>query len=505
MRPWRWLAPALLAASAASAQDVGDGHLGDLTVSNPGTILNNHNLTLTEDVPNGSNQLPVGATQGFFPSDLLMLIRVRGGTSDGSESMTADTAGDVFFTRVSRVNAGSFEINPPADRDWPAFATEVVYVPEYRNLTLSAGASIYAPTYDGATGGVVVLFVTDELRVDGALNADGIGFRGGLAGVNGVASGTGCSDPNQPFPGGAQKGESLLPTAYAASLTGFRRIGNGGGGAVCQASGGGGGGNAGKGGQGGASTDGYRPVGGEGGAAVTTNAWRPLFGGGGGAGNRDASGGSSGGAGGGIVVIRAGHVSGSGTISARGADGPPGPAESSTSQGSPGGGGAGGTVDLLSLGAPTCNVSVKGGNGGAPSGGGGGGGRVRLSVPNADHCTVELLAGLGAMTGTKMALPSSSQAEGYLGSLLVQDVQSGMQKLPPKFEFHTLGCEAVGGGSAWLMVMGAALARVRRRRGGQERGRRPGSGPGPGAFAGTGTGTALDSRGAGDGSRVQGS
>ena len=102
MRLKRALAVLLLCAGAARAQsvDVGDGHLGDLSVDNPGTILNKA-LTLTSDVPAGSNLLTVGATLGWFPSDLLLVIRVRGGSSDGSETMQAGSAGDFFFTRIS--------------------------------------------------------------------------------------------------------------------------------------------------------------------------------------------------------------------------------------------------------------------------------------------------------------------------------------------------------------------------------------------------------------------
>ncbi len=466
MRLKRALAVLLLCAGAARAQstDVGDGHLGDLSVDNPGTILNKA-LTLTSDVPAGSNLLTVGATLGWFPSDLLLVIRVRGGTSDGSETMQAGSAGDFFFTRISRVTVQGFEVNPALDRDWKSFDTQVVYVPEYRNLTLSASGSIYAPTWDGATGGVVALMVTDELRVDGTLNADGIGFRGGLSGLSGVATATGCADPNQAGPNGAQKGESLLPNSFADTLTGFGRNANGGGGAVCQASGGGGGANAGKGGQGGASTDGYRGVGGAGGAKVATDTFRPLFGGGGGAGNRDASGGSSGGAGGGIVIVHAGHISGGGTLSARGADALPGPAESPTGQGSPGGGGAGGSVDLLSLHSPTCNVSVKGGNGGTPAGGGGGGGRVRISSPSNAGCTVELLGGTGASAGSKMGLPSSGQEQDYLGTLVTQTVQDGTGVVPPKYEFRTLSCGTPGAPGGWAALALAALAWKRRVRG----------------------------------------
>ncbi|MFT3840162.1 MAG: hypothetical protein QM723_24450 [Myxococcaceae bacterium] len=455
MRGWGRGAVVLIWATTAFAQDLGDGHLGDLTVDTPLTVLNRDDLALSRDVKAGDTELPVGSTLAYYPSTLLLMIRIRGGSADGTESAQAGAAGDYFFTRISHINLAGFEISPALDRDWPASDTEIISVPEYRNLTITSTGSVYAPNWNGAVGGVVAILVTDELKVDGTLNADGIGFRGGVAGSAGIANGMGCMSPNEPAPNGAQKGEGLLSSAsWANTLTGFGRNANGAGGGVCQSSGGGGGGNFGKGGSGGASTDGLRPVGGEGGAAVLTNGFKPLFGGGGGAGTRDSSGdGTSGGAGGGIVIVRAGHISGSGIISARGADALSGPPESPVNQGSPGGGGAGGSIDIVSARSPTCHVSVKGGNGGLPAGGGGGGGRVRFSAPNSDGCTAELFAGQGASSGDKQAQPQSPQAQGYMGTLVVETISTNMMNVPGRYEFRTFGCSSAGGGLGWLALV----------------------------------------------------
>ena len=458
MRAWRWGASAVLLATAAAAQDLGDGHLGDLVVDD--LDVPNKVLALTQDVKAGDALLPVPATPAYYPSDLLMLIRVRGGTDLGNGAIQPSGAGDTFFTRISHVEIQGFDINPPLDRDWPSADTEIIYVPEYRNLTITSTGNLYAQTFDGTIGGVVALLVTNELRVDGTLHADGIGFRGGQAGINGANSGSGCSNPNQDTTGGAEKGEGILAVPWNNTSTGFGRNGNGGGGGVCQASGGGGGANAGKGGQGGASTDGLRPVGGQGGSPVMTDGFLPLFGGGGGAGTYDGTG-SSGGAGGGIVIIRAGHISGSGLISARGGDALTGPAESPTSNGSPGGGGAGGSIDIVSVQSPTCHVSVKGGNGGLPAGGGGGGGRVRFSAPNSDGCTADLTAGLGASSSDKQAQPTSEQAAGYIGTLDVETLNPMTMMLPNRYEFGTLGCSSTGNALPALSLLALLFSRRR--------------------------------------------
>ena len=109
-----------------------------------------------------------------------------------------------------------------------------------------------------------------------------------------------------------------------------------------QNSGGGGGGNGGAGGVGGNTWSSNLARGGYGGVVVPGTASRVFLGGGGGAGSdNNAVLSSAGGAGGGIVLVRAGSLSGTGTITADGA-----PASMSGQDGS-GGGGAGGSIVVL--------------------------------------------------------------------------------------------------------------------------------------------------------------
>ncbi|MGB8701239.1 MAG: hypothetical protein WCD18_17640, partial [Thermosynechococcaceae cyanobacterium] len=147
--------------------------------------------------------------------------------------------------------------------------------------------------------------------------------------------------------------------------------------------GGGGGANAGAGGKGGDSWyNGFsrQPFGGLGGAPFPNSVNRLILGGGGGAATaNDSASGTlpSGGSGGGIVLVRAGSITGSGSIEANGIAGV---APSNADGG--GAGGAGGTVLIQSATAtsPTLTISAKGGNGNdsgshdhGPGGGGGGG------------------------------------------------------------------------------------------------------------------------------------
>ncbi len=296
---------------------------------------------------------------------------------------------------------------------------QVIRVPQYVAATLGAGLT--AGPFNGSTGGVLVI------DVDGALNLNGNtasvnqeGFRAGLGRqlAGAAAGGTGTDYVNlsaNPFHG--QKGEGIAGTpqylydsrtgttvnngadGYPNGSTARGAPGTAGGGGTDphpsgndENTGGGGGANGGAGGMGGNSWKSNIAVGGFGGTAFPATAARVTAGAGGGAGSRNNSGAivnaSSGGNGGGIVMIRAGSVTGAGSITANGGSGI-GPDNDGG-----GGGGAGGTVVVVTQtgGLGGLTVSAQGGAGtnawaadaGGPAdyhgpGGGGGGGLVLTS------------------------------------------------------------------------------------------------------------------------------
>lgn len=149
------------------------------------------------------------------------------------------------------------------------------------------------------------------------------------------------------------------------------------------------------------SGDGARTMGGLGGGTLTASINNLIMGGGGGAGDANNACDNptvpqtAGGNGGGIIFIRAGSISGAGTLLANGQNALPGGRDSA------GGGGAGGTVVVLTgTTNPTLTINANGGQGGntgysgsggvagtflkagetqGPGGGGGGGAVVRSS------------------------------------------------------------------------------------------------------------------------------
>ncbi len=325
---------------------------------------------------------------------------------------------------------------------------QVIRVPQYSSLTLTG--TVNAPFWNGSTGGVVVLDVAGTLNWNGqSVDVTGRGFRGG-GGTSRPVSDAALITPyvtNQAGNRHAPKGEGIAgtprfvhsdttPTDTGAGTvvdTGAEGLPNGsfsrgapgtagGGGAGINNNsrdngGGGGGGNGGTGGRG---AYGWRGAGwggidvnytgiddlrGFGGVSFPATVARLVMGGGGGAGDNNNNGtpaSSSGGGGGGIVMVRAGAISGTGTISA---DGGRAPDQALNDAG--GGGGAGGTVVVISQGGSvgTLTVNARGGRGGdsyttgnvAHGGGGGGGGGVALLSGGA---TVNVGGGANGVTNT---------------------------------------------------------------------------------------------------------
>jgi uncharacterized repeat protein (TIGR01451 family) len=343
---------------------------------------------------------------------------------------------------------------------------QVVRVPQYSSATL--GSSLTAAAWDGASGGLLVLDVAGNLALGGTVSVDALGFRGG--GAQQLAGGSGSNTDYRTLATNAANGSKAegnagtprymydgssvidnLVEGYPNGSFGRGAPGNAGGGgtdgnpsANDQNTGGGGGGNGGAGGIGGNSWSSNIAVGGGGGAAFSVAAIdRLVLGGGGGAASRNNSSGtaSSGGRGGGMVLIRAGTITGSGTISANGAAG-----VSADNDGG-GGGGAGGSILVVanSGGLGSLTARATGGRGadawptqapgGTPGerhgpGGGGGGGFVAVST-----AVTTVLTG-GANGTTTTAADAYGSTAGAAGSSItitassVPGASSGAQCVP---------------------------------------------------------------------------
>lgn len=292
---------------------------------------------------------------------------------------------------------------------------QLVRVPQYDDARLAGDLS--AIPWDGQRGGVIALDVRGELALAGhRVDAAGAGFRGGapltLLGALGAADDYRYPAPlidelRVGFGQHASKGEGVAGTprwvrsgeelidtrpqadrrglsdGYPNGAMGRGAPGNAGGGGNSLSldnrthSGGGGGGGGAPGAVGlDAAGEGR---GGFGGAGLAADTPRLLAGGGGGAGTRHEGRGAdthgAGGRGGGVVLLRAGTLTGPGTLDVSGADGLAGHTSAAG-----GGGGGGGSIMVQAAFGDGVGLHWRagGGEGGAGVAPGGAGGAGRL-------------------------------------------------------------------------------------------------------------------------------
>ncbi len=391
------------------------------------------------------------ATTSFKAGELVMVLQTTGivpvipmeqntpvdlGASDVGQWEFARLAANI--QPASETGRSKLVLTAPLIHTYAANVTQVIRVPEYRDVTVGNNKSIVAEKWDGRRGGVLAFLATGNVNVQGRIGADGAGFRAGKY-VRDVSNpiASSCSNTTGPSPTHAQKGEGVDSTRYIPSSAGDNspwgrgNFANGGGGGICLRSGGGGGGNAGKGGRGGATA----AVGGMGGVPLVYSMIERLtFGGGGGSGHGRADHSPnefvSGGAGGGLIFIRAGTLTlDSNHWSDISASGEPGwPGDSDTNADASGGGGAGGTIVLRLQGTLNCNtrrIAAIGGDGGSVdtpttipgAGGGGGGGRILYQATSQNCWNPPVSNYLLVTGGTRKHLNAANGEDGSISSL----------------------------------------------------------------------------------------
>jgi hypothetical protein len=365
--------------------DTGTGADGPVTISSSQNINTDLGGTLTTVTANPTGtSISVASTTGFAADDEVILLNLQGASGD-----TADV-GNYEFLEIASVPDGTtlnLKSSVQNSYDGTSFGNQSVVlqrVPQWTNVTVNSGGTLTANAWDGSSGGVVVFRATGTVTVNsgGAINADNLGYRGGSLNQPDLA---------QPSFQGESRSGGLDNRSQSAN------DGAGGGGYAdgdndgTTCAGGGGGGSYGT--AGGTATQSCGSRNGVGGGTYGIADLTTIFyGSGGGSGGHDIDtadrSGGPGGAGGGMVFITADTVtvSGTGTISANGADG--GAGEGARWIG--GAGGSGGSImiqaDSATLGSAL--VTATGGIDGANDGvnmttylsGDGGDGRIRIEV-----------------------------------------------------------------------------------------------------------------------------
>lgn len=501
----------------------------DLTVTNGQTVVVNAYYPGSADALAGSTSITIGTKRtipGAFTDlggtvasgDLLMIIQMQGaeidptipdititinpGVADTYETSDygdgpggLDHAGFLdngsfiagqyeFIVATNSIGAGggTLTIQDGLSMSYIANTTptgnsgkrtfQVIKVGNYNDLTVDAGGEITTVPWNGTTGGVISIDVLGTLDLNGTVDADFAGFRGGHLDLSGGQNGdedngirgegisgtpiqvfgynddfssiTGTTGLATGYPGGSQTIE--IDVDLDGNLF-FNRdhtwdadrgqggAGNAGGGGLWN--GGGAGGGNGSTGGGGANENAQESAGGA--EIGVENGSRLAMGGGGGSGGQtdlvndgfpeDVN---SGRPGGGAILIRADvfqSTGSTGVINANGDDGntfnatanPSAPDE----DGSGGGGGAGGTVIVVTSSEDLSDLTINtpGGDGAgltgiqqylSPDGGGGGGagGSVMLVRRGGDFSATPTIDVTGGAAGATQGTPSENSTGG---------------------------------------------------------------------------------------------
>lgn len=309
---------------------------------------------------------------GLSVNDEILIINMEGTSSDYSN------VGKYEIKKITGISDKTLTLDSALTNSYDGTTQDIMIqrVPVYASVNIVQGSTLGVFSWNVETGGVLAFKSTGTVTVNGKVDMSGSGYFGGgsfgflnqYAFAGEGTSGMARQGQTENVQGGG--GGGYIPT--------LRESGGGGGGSHATA---GTNGDCGR----YYSTGGCIPgVGGGNGATSLYGAEnnRLIFGGGGGQGSQ------FGGYGGGIILIIADSITGTGRISADGADG-----KSGNYRCGSGGGGAGGTVMLSarSITLPDSNITVRGGTGGTGdpnlciinggslggNGGNGGSGRVK--------------------------------------------------------------------------------------------------------------------------------
>jgi hypothetical protein len=289
-------------AGTVSAQVFGTGADGALTVTGNQTINNTRTaLSATSNV--GQPTLNVASTSGFVAGQEVLIHQTQG-----------TGAGNYEFGKIASIGSGTLTLQTNLTNTYTQGGNsraQVIWVPQYTNVTVQSGGTLSAPAWDGSVGGILVFRATGNLSINGSIDMGGRGFRGGSGAPDDSAwTGEGSGSP------------SLQNTSNPP--------GNGGGTAHVSCAGGGNGTPGQSGGEGTVGDADGNP---------TLTLMVMGGGGGGGAVNPTSYGAGRGGSGGGIIVFSVKALTLNGYIYNRGASG-----ESVPPSGRSGCGGAGGSI-----------------------------------------------------------------------------------------------------------------------------------------------------------------
>ncbi len=235
MKKLYFLSISILISVSILAQQGKDGP-GNISTAN--TIVNNISTTLTSNATAGTSTIAVASTAGLAAGDLLFIMQAQGALVNDStndfgnpnDALPNDTssgkvhkyngAGNNEFAEINSISGNIITLNCALSDSFRGspnatdIKAQIIRVPRYTTLSLSGAGSITCNTWNGSTGGVVVVEVQGNttLAAGTSINTTAKGFRGGSP-LRATGFGSTSTGHNYGSPGsnnGAHKGESIV-------------------------------------------------------------------------------------------------------------------------------------------------------------------------------------------------------------------------------------------------------------------------------------------------------
>ena len=236
------------------------GKNGSLAVTATGTVVNAY-TTLISDASVGAisisvanNTLSTHFSANLGPGDLILIIQMQGASIDDGAWWEGygyinnyGNSGKYEFAQVLSVSGvQTINLTCGLTQNYSVSGlTQIVRVPRYTTLNINAGAELTCDTWNGSTGGVLVVETQGSVVINGSVNATGKGFRGGAASPQFASPAVFEDYANTDINSGGHKGEGIAGYGTATGLYCRGAAANGGGGGNSHNSGGGGGSNVG--------------------------------------------------------------------------------------------------------------------------------------------------------------------------------------------------------------------------------------------------------------------
>ena len=170
-----------------------------LSVTTSGVVVNAYAM-VDRDITAGSTSVRVAdindldsPASGIFTTtdlaagDLVLIVQMQGASYTSTNTLSfgevtaLNGAGNYELAEVASISGRTITLSSGVVNAYDSDdRVQVVRVPRYESVSVSAAGSITGEPWDGEVGGLIVMSVSGDLTLNGTIDADGLGFAGGV-------------------------------------------------------------------------------------------------------------------------------------------------------------------------------------------------------------------------------------------------------------------------------------------------------------------------------------